>query len=451
MNRRTVVTAVLLLAPISAFSEQDLLDAYSAAKINDPQFQAATYAYGVAQETIPQAKAALMPGIVLDARVGKTAQDIKEQSSSIFGTPEDTPRYRTTAYTLEANQPIYRYSSWVALSQAKAVVRQAHSQFLAQEQELIRRCAEAYILVLAAQDNLDFTQAELAAVGRQSEVVKARRRGGLANITDEHEASARYSRVEANAIQAKFLLDDAYEGLREIVGNSLVEILPFKTDIPLVEPSPADMQHWITEAQEKNLSLIAANEGVLAANEEIKKQRGGHYPNLDLVLRHGNFDSDQAPSGLGGGGNNIDTTEVALQLTVPIYSGGAVSSLTRQAHMQYQQALEERTQQYRRVTRETRAAFQSVGSAISRVNALRESVTAQESVLAGKTKGYRAGVNTLYEVLDAEQALYATKRDFAKAGYEYLLSSLSLKQQIGSLEESDLVSINNFVDRQGEM
>lgn len=451
MKLMRLMTTSVLFTPLYAFGAHDLLEAYSAAKTSDPQYQAAIYAYRAAQESIPQARAALLPGIFLDARKTKTEQDIKEQASSIFGPTDDNPRFGTSSYTLEANQPLYRYSSWVALGQAKAIVRQAHSLFLAQEQELMRRSAEAYILVLAAQDNLKFSKAEQAAVGRQRDVVKARRRGGLANVTDEHEAMARYSRVEANAIDATFILDDAYEGLREIVGDSVSEILPFETDLPLVAPSPADIQYWIAEAHEKNLALIAANEGVIAASQEIKKQQGGHYPNLDLVLRYGNVDSDQQLNSLSGGGNDIDTTEIALHLTIPLYSGGAISSKTRQARMQYEQAVQERTQQYRRVTRQTRAAYQSIGSAISRVEALKTSVRAQESVLKGKTKGYRSGINTLLEVLDAEQDLYSTKREFASAGYEYLLNILRLKQQVGSLSETDLADINRFVDRQNDL
>lgn len=258
-------------------------------------------------------------------------------------------------------------------------------------------------------------------------------------------------KLTLNAIDATFILDDAYEGLREIVGDSVSEILPFETDLPLVAPSPADIQYWIAEAHEKNLALIAANEGVIAASQEIKKQQGGHYPNLDLVLRHGNVDSDQQLNSLSGGGNDIDTTEIALHLTIPLYSGGGISSKTRQARMQYEQAMQERTQQYRRVTRQTRAAYQSIGSAISRVEALKTSVRAQESVLKGKTKGYRSGINTLLEVLDAEQDLYSTKREFASAGYEYLLNILRLKQQVGSLSETDLADINRFVDRQNDL
>lgn len=446
-----LMTTTILLTPICAFGAQDLLEIYSAAKTNDPQYQAAIYAYRAAQESIPQARAALLPGVFLDARKTETEQDIKEQAASIFGTADDNPKFRTSSYTLEANQPLFRYSAWVALGQAKAVVRQAHALFLAQEQELIRRSAEAYILVLAAQDNLEFSKAEQAAVGRQRDVVKARRRGGLANVTDEHEAMARYSRVEANVIEATFILDDAYEGLREIVGDALSEVLPFKTDFPLVAPSPADIQYWIAEAHEKNLALIAANEGVIVASQEIKKQKGGRYPNLDLVIRHGNIDSDQEFNPLGGGSNDIDTTEIALQLTIPLYSGGRISSQTRQARMQYEQAMQERAQQYRLVTRETRGAYQAISSAISRVKALKASVRAQESVLKGKTKGYRSGINTLLEVLDAEQDLYSTKRDFATAGYEYVLNSLRLKQQVGRLSETDLADINRLVDRQDDL
>lgn len=446
-----LMTTAVLLTPICAFGAQDMLETYAAAKANDPQYQAAIYAYRAAQESIPQARAALLPGVILDARKTRTEQDIKDQTASIFGAVDDNPKFSTSSYTLEANQPLYRYSAWVALGQAKAVVRQAHSLFLAQEQELIRRSAEAYILVLAAKDNLEFSKAEQDAVGRQRDVVKARRRGGLANVTDEHEATARYSRVEANVIDAIFILDDAYEGLREIVGDVLSEVLPFKSDFPLVAPSPADIQYWIDEAHEKNLTLIAAKEGVIVASKEIKKQKGGHYPSLDLVVRHGNVDSDQELNSLNGVGNNIDTTEVALQLTIPLYSGGRISSQTRQARMQYEQAMQVRTQQYRLVTRETRSAYQSISSAISRVKALKASVRAQESVLKGKTKGYRSGINTLLEVLDAEQELYSTKRDFANAGYEYLLNFLRLKEQVGSLSETDLADMDGFVDRQANL
>jgi outer membrane protein len=308
------------------------------------------------------------------------------------------------------------------------------------------RTASAYIVVLAARDTVNFARAEQAAVGRQLELVKAKRRGGLATSTDEQEALARHSRVEANVIEADFILDDAYEGLMEIVGHRVTDVESFSTDFPLVAPVPADVDIWLAQAQKNNLSLVAANETVLVAMQEIKRGRSAHYPTVDLVLRHGNTDTNQDLSELSGRGKDIDTTEVAVQMTMPLYSGGAIRSLTRQAMMQHEQALSERDQQSRLVARETRAAYQSIVRAISRVQALRESVKAQDGVLAGKTKGFRSGVNTLFEVLDAESDLYSTKRELANAGYDYLLNMLRLKQQVGNLSESDLEDINKLAE-----
>jgi outer membrane protein len=99
------------------------------------------------------------------------------------------------------------------------------------------------------------------------------------------------------------------------------------------------------------------------------------------------------------------------------------------------------------VMRETRAAYQGVMSAIQRVRALETSLTSQDSVVEGRTRGYRSGVYTLLDVLDAERDLYATRRDHARARYEYLLNLMQLKRQAGSLSEDDLLYLNELLDR----
>jgi outer membrane protein len=442
--KQVTIAIVLLFSSFTIFA-QDLLEVYSEAKTQDPQFQAAGSAYQAIKESIPQARAALLPGVVLTARAGDIRQKTGEQAPSIFGSRDADQRYSSTSYNIEANQPLFRYGDWVALRQAHASVRRGFALYTAEEQDLIRRTASAYIVVLAARDTVNFAKAEQAAVGRQLKLVKARRRGGLANSIDEQEALARFSRVEANVIEADFILDDAFEGLMEIVGYRVRDVDAFSTDFPLVAPVPADVDHWLAQAQKNNLSLIAANETVLVAMEEINRGRSSHYPTLDLVVRHGNVDSDQKLSEVTGSGNDVNTTEVALEMSMPLYAGGAIRSVTRQAMRQHDQALSERDRQYRLVARETRAAYQAIVRTISRVEALRTSVKAQNSVLTGKTKGFSSGVNTLFEVLDAESDLYSTKRELANAGYDYLLNMLRLKQQVGNLAESDLEAINNLV------
>jgi len=165
---------------------------------------------------------------------------------------------------------------------------------------------------------------------------------------------------------------------------------------------------------------------------------------VDLAATHGKVN---AGGSVTGGATNVDTSEITLNVRVPIYNGGFVSSQTREASLNYQRALEERKQEHRTVMRETRGAYQGVISAISRVQALSDSLTSQQSVLEGKSRGYRSGVNTLLDVLDAESNLYETGRDLAQARYQYLINLLQLKRQAGSLSEEDLEFINGLLDR----
>jgi len=243
-------------------------------------------------------------------------------------------------------------------------------------------------------------------------------------------------------IEANYALDDAYQALREAVGDAITDVIPLRGEIPLVRPEPANSADWVEAALDQNLLLMARKEAVAVAQYEVDRIKAGHYPTVELVASHGNVDADGA---ITGGATDTDTTVVGVQLVIPIYSGGIVNSRTREATMLFQRARQEQIQQHRQVMRETRAAYQGVISAISRVDALQASVRSQESALEGRRQGYRSGVNTLLEVLDTERELFATRRDYLRARYEYLLNLLQLKRQAGSLGEEDLEYLNGLL------
>jgi len=99
----------------------------------------------------------------------------------------------------------------------------------------------------------------------------------------------------------------------------------------------------------------------------------------------------------------------------------------------------------REVVRATRAAYLGVLSGIKNVQALKQAIIAQEKTIEVKTAGLRAGMNTMLEVLDAQRDLYFARTDFSKARYDYLLSTLRLKQSTGSLSVADLEEINRLM------
>lgn len=443
IRRLALLTISLIASMPLAMAQQSLVDAYDAGHSFDPRFKAAYHQFQAAREAVPQAFAGLLPVISLEGRQGQQRQQIFERDNPFFGVGDS--RFATSSFVFQANQPIYRHSSWVRLSQSKAFVRQSHALFVAAEQDLILRTAEAYLNVLAARDNVEFTETEKAAVDAQVELVEGRRRGGLATITDEYEANARAAQVQADIITTQYALDDAYQALREIVGDAVTEVMRLKDDIALTPPDPLDLNVWIERALAQNYSLAARNEAVTVADYEVKRRRAAHLPTLDLVARHGNNETGGAVTG---GGSDTNTTEVGLQLSVPIYSGGAVRSQTRESKQLYYRALEERNLQHLVTMRETRGAFLGVRNSINQISALKAAARSLEIALDGRTKGYRSGVNTLLDVLDAERELTSIKRDYARARYDYLLNFLRLKAQTGALSASDLLHINSMLETQ---
>lgn len=146
-------------------------------------------------------------------------------------------------------------------------------------------------------------------------------------------------------------------------------------------------------------------------------------------------------STLFGGGSNVDTRELSLRLSVPLFEGGAVLAVTKEAGFKHLKAREELEQERRALERQTRAAFEGLVSGVGLVQALAQSVLAQQSAVAAKEQGYAAGINTLLPVLDAQRDLFAARRDHAQARYDVLINRLKLAQAAGTLSETHMAEV----------
>jgi outer membrane protein len=186
------------------------------------------------------------------------------------------------------------------------------------------------------------------------------------------------------------------------------------------------------------------------AREEIDRQAAGHFPTLDLVGRHGfntNFGNVDVGPISAPFSNETDETSIGLELAVPIFSGGAVVSRTREAAERHQQAIEQREQARRESYRRTRVAFLGVVAGISRIKALKQAVQSSMVSVASTKAGLEVGTRTAVDVVVTEQALFRTRRDYARARYNYLLDTLRLKFAAGTLTTGDLAAVNGFLER----
>lgn len=415
---------------------ETLQEVYTLARENDPKYRAAQAESRANGMAIDQARAGFLPTVRLDIEEMETRQRILSSQNPIFGA--GVTNFPTYNHTLSLNQPIFRKDVIERFAQAKSVVRQAEFTLLAAEQDLQLRTTAAYLVVLAATDSLALAGAEREAVGKVLDLAREKLKMGLGTITNQYDAAARHAVTQAREIEAQNKLRDARQGLREITGRLIENVQTLREEFPLETPEPAVIERWLESALEQNLVLKAKREAVDVARQEVERQRAGHFPSLNLVASH---NRKQAGGTLFGGGNDVETTDVTLRLSVPLFEGGLTSAVTQEAAYRYQKSQEDHEQERRAVERATRAFYDGTLGGVSLVRALRQSVIAQQSALEAKAEGYKSGLFAQLPVLDAQRDLYLAKRDYAQSRYDYLIYRLRLKQAAGTLSETDLVSI----------
>jgi len=412
----------------------DLVSVFQLALDSDPQYQAALQAHRAALEVIPQSRAALLPNIGITGDLSRNRFDPRKDGDTTYSTNQ--------TYRIGLRQPLYQRERWLQLEQADNRVVQANAQLVAAQQELLLRVATRYFLVLGAQDNVEFVEADKDAIARTLDQAQQRFDVGLAAITDTLEAQARYDIAVSDSINAERLLDDTREALRELTGELPLAPEILKADIPLLTPEPANQDEWVSAALEQNPLMLAAKAATAVAKQEIQVQNSGHYPSLDMVADYSYRDTQF------GGFTPLERNDsaIGLELNLPLYEGGLVSSQTRQSRYQYNEAREEQEKQRRATQRQTRDNYRGIISGISKVEALQHAVLSNEKAVEAAETGFEVGTRAVVDVLDAQRELLRARRDYARSRYDYLLDTLRLKQAAGILQETDLVQINSWLE-----
>lgn len=415
----------------------DLLETFRAAQANDPVIAAARAALQAGQEKLPQGRSLLLPSINLSAN--STYNDSTTQYGGPTFLPGGNYRYNSHGYGVSLTQPLFRQQNWLVYSEAELQVAQAEAQFRIAEQDLMLRVAQAYFDVLIAQDSVQLAEAQKTAIAEQLEQAKRNFEVGSATITDTHEAQARYDLTSAQEIAAQNDLEIKQRALQQLIDATPQNLKHLGKEFKLEAPQPADMEKWVSDAQSNSLQLAIAQASAGIAEKEVARNRGGHYPTVDLVA---NYSSNQSSGGSFGVGSDNTNKSIGVQLNLPLFQGGLVNSRWREAEANRERAKQALEDTRRSIALQTRQAYLGVVSGIARVKALQQALTSGESVLEASKLGQEVGVRTNLDVLNAQQQLYATRRDLYQAEYSYLISHLRLKAAVGSLGEEDLARVN---------
>ena len=434
---------LILTEPVQALN---LAQSYQLALQQDAGYQAARADAAANRETIPMAFAQLLPS--LSSNLARNKSDTSSAVPGFLGaTVNNSYDYMSSSYALVLRQPVYRKYNFAQYQQAQSQVASAEASLDRSRQDLLVRLSGAYFEALMAQDQVALVMVQKEAYVAQLQAAQRLFAAGQGTRTDIDDAQARYDMVLAQELEARQNIGHTRRLLQVIINQPVEHLASLNpARMQLTAPLPADPEDWIARGEEVNAELRAMRANTESSRQEVEKARAGHMPTVDLVAQRSrnNSANDTTIHQL------YLTSQIGLQVNIPIYSGGYVNASVRQALAnldKYQQQYEAKR---REIGVQIRKEFQSVTEGVLKVKALEQAERSSDQAVFSNQKGYQAGTRTLIDILNAQQQRMNVRRDLAQSRYQYLMARVRLQGLVGSLDEEEIGLINSWLSEAGE-
>ena len=461
MLRRTKFIGILLFSSLTSSLSygDDLVTILQLALDNDPSLKQAQASYRANRENVIQSRSSMLPSLGVGAGTSRLTSGYTDSQYINITNPLTGETVRTKVrddhsfrpginnhnWGVSLTQSVFNLPNWYSFQSAEATDRAAAVNLAAQEQDLIMRVASAYFDVLRAQDLLETNIQEEEAAQRSLEQTQQREAVGLVAITDVYDSQAAYDLARNTTILQQDFLRSRYEALEAITGQGHPDIDELLDNFPIVEVE-GNLNQWETQADNNSLAIAAAEFNLDASRQTLRARKSDGLPTLDLQGFYGHIVTAPIVSqGIQIGGGASDRTQLALNLNIPLYTGGTLSSRKRAAEYNVVAAQESLELTKRELTQNIRNAYRSVNTDVLVVAQRQQSITSAQSALDATELGAEVGTRNIVEVLLARENLFRALRMYADARYTYVIDTLVLKQIAGILTPQDIIELNEWL------
>lgn len=427
----TPFRAVWLLVPLIAANASSaygltLKEALATAYMTNPQLDAARANLRATDEEVAKANAGWRPTVSVNGTEGFENIITEKPSYSVDNANQ-------LSGTASISEPLYRGGRTLAeIKHAKALVRAGRAVLQGTEATVLLDAVTAYLDVWRDLQVVNYWRGHSGVLQEQLEASNSQLNLGAITQTDAAQTAARLAAAMSGLSLAEGQLGSSRARFEHAVGRPAESL----EDMPVVPEIPNRLE-VIDRAVENAPTLVAAKENAIAADYAIDDAIGALLPQLSLVLQYQY--SKNAPV-LGVVTPNVTQREAAalVQLTVPLYQGGAEQALVRQAKQQHSQALYNVADVERQVRQAVASNWQLLQAAKAAIVSDQTQIAADTIAANGVIQEQRAGQREVLDILNAQQELLNSEINLTNARHDATLIAYQLLAATGDLNAISL-------------
>ncbi|NOT85669.1 MAG: TolC family outer membrane protein [Methylococcaceae bacterium] len=444
MTHKSAYLILLLTVGIKVASAEDLQTLYQQALQFDPNIKSAQLQVEMSEAQRSQVGGMLLPQISANVNISGNNQNIDNHNPSLPGNPvtSNASLYNGQRYNVALTQSIIDLPKVWNWKRYQNIVAQYQSTNEEAAQTLIHNVIERYFQALEARDTLSLIESEIASTQKQVTQMQRQFEKQLVQITDVYELEAKLDLLVADQIAAKTQLDIALQGLTELTGQPTKNLAELRTDISFKELK-GSIDEWVTQAEALNPGLSAQNKAIEAADDNLWAQQSRHLPTVDMQLNY--YHTNTGQPGYQNQTSEVDTEMAAVNINIPIFSGGTTSAAAVEASKNLEINKQKRIAILRTLIKDTRDSFLSTNASVKRISATEKALQTSTKARQAMDKGFQYGMQTISDVLVSEDREFKAKREILQAKYAYIKNRARFERATGLINEQFLQTVNQWL------
>lgn len=303
------------------------------------------------------------------------------------------------------------------------------------KQELIFNVTSIYYTILGREKQLESLLFSLDVLKNDRKRINALIEVQKAARVDLLRMDVRLAKVEQAKVKVVNEINLAWRILYNLMGirtkcdNVCPKLKALLTPVPPI-PDPANA---FESALKNRPDLLAKQAQVQAQSYRVNAARGERLPQIQIEGSYGYRFASNASSQP----DNTDTAEdrgvIGLNLEIPVFDGGRITSQINRDNHKYLAIKEELNGLSLQIQKEVESAMFSMQSALQRVNTQETAITQAKEALRIEQEKYALGKGTILDVLDAQNALLEIETEYYQALAEYHISIAQFRLATGEI------------------
>ncbi len=320
----------------------------------------------------------------------------------------------------------------LTIDAAKEAVLAAREGLVSQEQSVFFEAVDAFFSVFAAVETVDLRRNSVRVLEEEVRAARDRFEVGEVTRTDVAQAEARLAQAEADLIVAIGDFEAAREDYNLEVGRYPGTLVA----PPMLPPLPGTLEEARQIALAGHPDIRQAQRNVAFSEINVLIAEAAVLPTLSAQAQAGYSDaiSDDAFDG-----DDFDfDASVGLELSGPIYQGGALNATFRQSRANRDQSRAVLLRTTALITEQVGRAWAVLESAQAQLEATEREIEAAQIAFDGTREEATLGARTTLDVLDSEQDLIDAQTSRVDARADEQVAAYGVLSAMGRLTVSFL-------------